>query len=215
MLTYSSYFSDKTPLVKSASITAILDTCVAILAGVIIFPAVFTYHTEPAAGPKLVFEVLPEIFHQMPFGIVWSSLFFFLLFLASLTSTISMSEIAIAFFMEQLGFSRKKAVLLNAGIAMTLGTLCALSFSSLSGLKIFGLTIFDLFDYVSSNILLPLGGMLISIFVGWFLDRNVVKAQLRGTGKLNPRLLATIVFLLRYVAPTGIAIVFLAGLEVI
>lgn len=117
--------------------------------------------------------------------------------------------------MEQLGFSRKKAVLLNAGIAMTLGTLCALSFSSLSGLKIFGLTIFDLFDYVSSNILLPLGGMLISIFVGWFLDRNVVKAQLRGTGKLNPRLLATIVFLLRYVAPTGIAIVFLAGLEVI
>lgn len=215
MLTYSSYFSDKTPLVKSASITAILDTCVAILAGVIIFPAVFTYHTEPAAGPKLVFEVLPEIFHQMPFGIVWSSLFFFLLFLASLTSTISMSEIAIAFFMEQLGFSRKKAVLLNAAIAMALGTLCALSFSSLSGLKIFGLTIFDLFDYVSSNILLPLGGMLISIFVGWFLDRNVVKAQLRGTGKLNPRLLATIVFLLRYVAPTGIAIVFLAGLEVI
>lgn len=215
MLTYSSYFSDKTPLVKSATLTAVLDTCVAILAGVIIFPAVFTYHTEPAAGPKLVFEVLPEIFHQLPFGIVWSTLFFFLLFLASLTSTISMSEIAIAFFMEQLGFSRRKAVMLNAGIAITLGTLCALSFSSLNGLRIFGLTIFDLFDYVSSNILLPLGGMLISIFVGWFLNRTVVKAQLRGTGTISPRLLRVIVFLLRYIAPAGIAVVFLAGLGII
>lgn len=172
MLTYASYFSDRTPLVKSASTTAVLDTFVAILAGIIIFPAVFSFNAEPAAGPKLVFEVLPSIFHQMPFGVVWSTLFFFLLFLASLTSTISMSEISIAFFTEQLGMSRRIATLANTGIAIVFGTLCALSFGSLNNFTIFGKTIFDLFDYVSSNILLPLGGMLISIFVGWVLDKK-------------------------------------------
>lgn len=215
MLTYSSYFSNSTPLVKSASLTATLDTCVAILAGVIIFPAVFTFHNEPAAGPKLVFEVLPEIFHQLPFGIAWSTLFFFLLFLASLTSTISMSETVVAFCTDQFGISRRKAVVLSTGAAMTLGSLCALSFGPLSDVKIFGLTVFNLFDYLSSNILLPLGGMCISIFVGWFLDKNVVKAQLTGEGTLSPWLLRIIVFSLRFIAPAGILIVFLAGLGVL
>lgn len=215
MLTYGSYFSSKTPLVKSAATTAVLDTLVAILAGVIIFPAVFSFNAEPSAGPKLVFEVLPSIFMQLPFGIVWSTLFFFLLFLASLTSTISMSEIAIAFFTEQLGMTRKKATILNCGIAMVFGTICAFSFGSLSGVKIFGLTFFDLFDYISSNILLPLGGMLISIFVGWVIDRKIVKAQLQGTGALLPWVLNLIVFSLRYIAPIGIAMVFFAGLGII
>ncbi len=215
MLTYASYFSDRTPLVKSASTTAVLDTFVAILAGIIIFPAVFSFNAEPAAGPKLVFEVLPSIFHQMPFGVVWSTLFFFLLFLASLTSTISMSEISIAFFTEQLGMSRRIATLVNTGIAIVFGTLCALSFGTLNDFTIFGKTIFDLFDYVSSNILLPLGGMLISIFVGWVLDKKIVKAQLQGAGTLLPWVFNVIVFSLRYIAPIGIALVFLAGLEII
>jgi NSS family neurotransmitter:Na+ symporter len=215
MLTYASYFADKTPLVKTAFTTAILDTCVAILAGLIIFPAVFTYHTEPAAGPKLVFEVLPNIFHQMPLGDVWSTFFFLLLFLASLTSTISMSEICIAFFCDQLGMSRRKATILNLSIALVLGTLCALSFGALSGMTVFGLTIFNLFDYLSSNILLPLGGMVISIFVGWVLDRNIVETQLRGVGTIKTWVMRSIIFCLRYVAPIGIALVFLSGLEII
>lgn len=215
MLTYASYFSDKTPLVKSATTTALLDTLVAILAGIIIFPAVFSFNAEPTAGPKLVFEVLPSIFYQMPFGIGWSTLFFFLLFLASLTSTISMSEIAIAFFTEQLGMTRRAATLLNTGIAILFGTLCALSFGSLSDFTICGLTIFNLFDYVSSNILLPLGGMLISIFVGWVIDKKIVKAQLQGAGALLPWVLNLIVFSLRYIAPIGIALVFLTGLGII
>ena len=215
MMIYSSYFSEETPLVKSAALTASLDTLVAILAGVIIFPAVFIFNCEPAAGPKLVFEVLPEIFHQLPGGVVWSTLFFFLLVLASLTSTISMSEICVAFFCEQLGLSRRRAALLNTAIAMGLGTLCAMSFGSLSGLKIFGLTIFNLFDYAASNIMLPLGGMLISVFVGWFIDRNVVKAQLKGTGTISEGFLRLIVFSLKYVAPAGIGLVFLAGLGII
>lgn len=151
----------------------------------------------------------------MPFGVVWSTLFFFLLFLASLTSTISMSEISIAFFTEQLGMSRRIATLANTGIAIVFGTLCALSFGSLNNFTIFGKTIFDLFDYVSSNILLPLGGMLISIFVGWVLDKKIVKAQLQGAGTLLPWVFNVIVFSLRYIAPIGIALVFLAGLEII
>ncbi len=215
MLTYASYFSDKTPLVKSASTTALLDTLVAILSGIIIFPAVFSFNAEPAAGPKLVFEVLPSIFNQMPFGIGWSTLFFFLLFLASLTSTISMSEIAIAFFTEQLSMTRRAATLLNTGIAIFFGTLCALSFGSLSDFTICGLSIFNFFDYVSSNILLPLGGMVISIFVGWVIDKKIVKAQLLGAGTLLPWVLNSIVFSLRYIAPIGIALVFFAGLGII
>ena len=215
MMIYSSYFSEETPLVKSAALTASLDTLVAILAGVIIFPAVFTFNAEPAAGPKLVFEVLPDIFHQLPGGAVWSTLFFFLLFLASLTSTISMSEICVAFFCEQLGLSRRKATLVNTAIAMVLGALCAMSFGVLSDFKVFGLTIFNLFDYMASNIMLPLGGMLISIFVGWLIDRNVVAAQLKGTGTIPAWFLRLIVFSLKYVAPAGIGLVFLAGLGVI
>jgi len=132
-----------------------------------------------------------------------------------LTSTISMSEICIAFFTEQFGISRRKATLLNAGIAMVLGTLCALSFGPLSNVSIFGQSFFGLFDYVTSNIFLPLGGMLISIFVGWFLDRRVLREQLRGTGSIKGWIYKVIVICLRYVAPTGIALVFLSGLDII
>ncbi|MDE6285963.1 MAG: sodium-dependent transporter, partial [Muribaculaceae bacterium] len=115
LITYSSYFSRKTPLMKTAMLTAGLDSLVAILAGVIIFPAVFTYGQAPAAGPKLVFEVLPAIFADMPFGRLWSLLFFLLLFIASLTSTVSMSEISIAWFCDDLGMKRRPATALNIG----------------------------------------------------------------------------------------------------
>ena len=148
LLTYASYFSDKTPLVRSATIVAILDTFVAVMSGIIIFPAVFSFGAEPAAGPKLVFEVLPNIFQQMTGSYIWSALFFLLLFIASITSTISMSEISIAFFVEEYKMKREKATLLNTVIAVFFGTLCALSFGILSDFTIFGMTIFDLFNYV-------------------------------------------------------------------
>ncbi|MCH5319685.1 MAG: sodium-dependent transporter [Paramuribaculum sp.] len=215
MATYASYFSKKTKLIKSAGITASLDTTVALLAGIIIFPAVFTFNMSPAAGPTLVFEVLPSIFHHLPGGAVWSSLFFFLLFLASLTSTISMSEISIAFFTEEKKMSRRSATILNTAIGCVFGTLCALSFGALSDFKIFGLTAFNLFDYVSSNILLPFGGMLISIFVGWFVDRKFIKTQLSNDHKVKVRLMTLIVFCLRFVAPTGIILVFLNSIGII
>lgn len=207
MMIYASYFSPQTPLLKTAATTAGLDTLVALIAGVIIFPAVFTFGAEPSAGPKLVFEVLPDIFHQMPGGIVWSSLFFLLLLLASLTSTISMSEICVAYLNEQWGMSRRKAVAVNTAIAMALGTLCALSFGPLADFTICGKTVFNLFDYVASNIIMPLGGMLISVFTGWVLKRTVLERELSPAPRTLIRALA---FSLRYLAPGAIALIFIA-----
>ena len=216
LITYSSYFKRDTPLLRTSLITAGLDTLVAILAGIIIFPAVFTFGQEPAAGPKLVFEVLPSIFANMSGGAGWSTLFFLLLFLASLTSTISMAEITIAYFEEEFGMSRKSATALSIGIAMTLGSLCALSFGSLGGLKIFDMTLFDLFDYTSSNILLPVGGMIISVFVGWVLDRSVVRGELTaGGGRITATGVRCVVFCLRWLAPVCIGLVFLYGLGIV
>lgn len=206
---YGSYFPSDTRIVKSASIMAILDTMVAIIAGVIIFPAVFSFGTEPAAGPRLVFEVLPDIFRQMAGGGVWSTIFFMLLLIASLTSTISLSETGIAFCVERWNLSRSKAVAFTMGFVTFFGILCALSFGPLAGFTICGMTIFDLFDYVTSNIFLPVGGMLVSFFVGWVVDRATVNRQLSPA----PRVLrSVIVFSLRYVCPLAILAVFINNL---
>ena len=209
LLTYASYFNDKTPLVKSATIIAILDTFVAILAGIIIFSAVFSFGAEPTAGPKLVFEILPNIFQQMPGGYLWSIAFFILLFFASITSTISMSEIFITFCTEEYRMSRKKATRINIAIALVLGTLCALSFNSLSHITLFDKTIFDLFDYISSNIMLPAGGFILAVFVGWVMNKNIVKKQLTNNGELNVRTMRSILFCIKYVAPIAIVLIFL------
>lgn len=216
MVTYASYFRRSDALVRTATTTALLDTLVAILAGVIIFPAVFTFGGETAAGPKLVFEVLPSLFAHMPAGQIWEAAFFLLLFIASLTSTISMSEIAIAYFVEETGMKRHAAAALTIGISMLFGSLCALSFGSLSGFTICGLTIFNLFDYVTSNIILPIGGLVVSVFVGWVLDRSILRSELAVPGKegtaAGRRAVRWVVFCLRYVAPVCILTVFIAGL---
>mgnify|MGYP000016611790 CR=1 FL=1 len=212
LITYASYFSRRTDLVRTAATTASLDTLVAVLAGVMIFPAVFTFSQSPAEGPKLVFEVLPAIFYNMQFGMVWSTLFFVLLFLASLTSTISMSEISIAYFCEERKMSRTVATVLNTVIAITFGSLCSLSFGPLADMTVFGMTMFELFDFVSSNVLLPIGGMLISVFVGWVLSRSVIDAEVGGQGSVRRWLVSLLVICLRYVAPVCILLVFLGGI---
>ena len=212
LITYASYFSRRTDLVRTAATTASLDTLVAVLAGVMIFPAVFTFSQSPAEGPKLVFEVLPAIFYNMQFGMVWSTLFFVLLFLASLTSTISMSEISIAYFCEERKMSRTVATVLNTVIAITFGSLCSLSFGPLADMTVFGMTMFELFDFVSSNVLLPIGGMLISVFVGWVLSRSVIDDEVGGQGSVRRWLVSLLVICLRYVAPVCILLVFLGGI---
>ena len=215
LLTYASYFSDRTPLVRSATVVAVLDTLVAILSGIIIFPAVFSFGMEPAAGPKLVFQILPEIFQQLPGGYLWSVAFFLLLFFASITSTISMSEISITYFVEAHKMSRNRATGLNTVIAAAFGTLCALSFGVLSEWTVAGMTLFELFDYVSSNVLLPVGGVMLSVFVGWMADRKVVEEQLTDYGARRITLLLPIRFCIRYVAPVCITLIFLYGIGVL
>lgn len=214
LITYASYFRSDTPLVKTATISAGLDTLVAILAGVIIFPAVFTFGQEPAAGPQLVFEVLPSIFSHMPGGMVWSTLFFVLLFVASLTSTLSLFETSVAFLTGYFHMHRFRAVCFMMILIIVLATLCSLAFGPLSHLSIAGKNIFDIFDYVSSNILLPLGGMLSSIFVGWVLDRQIVNAELEGFSPSRGKkaLVSVLIFCLKFVAPVGIGLVFIFGL---
>lgn len=206
---YGSYFPSDTRIVKSASIMAGLDTVVAIIAGVIIFPAVFSFGQQPAAGPQLVFEVLPSIFREMSFGAVWSTLFFLLLLIASLTSTISLSETGVSFCVEKFGMSRKKAVALSMGFCTFFGIFCALSFGPLADLKVCNMTIFDMFDFVTSNIFLPLGGMFVAIFVGWIVDRAVVDKELSPAPRMIKR---AVVFSLRYISPLGILLVFINNL---
>lgn len=215
MMTYASYFSDKNRLGKTAVTTALLDTLVAILAGIIIFPAVFSFGVSPQAGPTLVFEVLPHIFYQLPGGMWWSTLFFLLLFLASLTSTVSVSEISISYFCEEKGMSRTKATVVSTLISLAGGILCALSFGVLSDVTIMGQNFFNLFDYVTSNIALPLGGMGCSIFVGWIVKKKFIQDQLSDYGTLRVRFLGGLVFFLRWICPIAIFLVFLNSIGII
>lgn len=215
MLTYASYFKDDTPLIKSASITAVLDMTAAIMAGVLIFPAVFTYGFSPEAGPALVFEVLPAIFARIPGGCWLAPLFFLMLFLASLSSTISMSEITVAWLTKEKGWSRSTACCTTIGIAMVLGILCALSFSYMKDLSTpwgGNFNLFNIFDYCSSNILLPFGGMMISFFAGWLIDRKYLVQTLNSPRNVLNIFIPAIIFLLKYIAPFLILIILIANL---
>lgn len=215
LMTYASYFTKDTRLGRTAVTAAGVDTLVAILSGVIIFPAVFTFGVSPAEGPTLVFEVLPSIFHRLPLGAVWSTLFFFLLMVASITSTISMSEIMISYLVEEKGMTRRGATWLSTGVAAFFGTFCCLSFGCLSDFTIGGMTVFDIFNSLSSDIILPVGGMLISLFVGWCMPRSVVDDQLTNKGTFGFRCTSLILFSLRYVAPVCIAMVLLNSIGIL
>ena len=215
MMTYASYFKEGTRLGRTACTSAVLDTMVALLAGIIIFPAVFSFGVSPQAGPALVFEVLPRLFMQMPGGMMWSALFFLLLFIASITSTVSMSEISISYFCDEKQMSRRRSTLLSSAIAFAGGMLCALSFGPLSDMTLLGMTAFDLFDYLASNICLPVGGFICAVFVGWKVDRRFLRREFTD-GDTHPfRLLPILRFLLRYVCPIAILRIFLNTLGIL
>lgn len=215
LITYSSYFSTKTHLIKTAGTVALLDTTVSVLSGVIIFPAVFSYGLDPVAGPDLVFVTLPNVFNQMPVSALWSSLFFLLLTVAALTSTVSLFEVAIAFFINHMHISRKKATWTMILIIAILSTICSLSIGAWEHIRLFGKTIFDACDYFSAIILLPLGGLLISIFIGWVLKRNISREELTNRNKLHEPLFNAIFFSIKYIAPVIIIFIFLSGFGII
>lgn len=210
LVTYASYFSDGTSLTRTAGSVALIDTLVAILSGFIIFPAVFSAtQAAPDAGPGLVFITLPDVFNTafgaVPWlGYIFALLFYMLLILAALTSTLSLHETVTAFLHEQ-GLTRRRAAWVVSGVSIAFGTLCALSFGLMQDFKpFFGMSFFDFFDYATAKIFLPTGGIVISLFVGWKLDRSIVMEELSDAKKPLMRLL---IFLLKWFAPIAIALV--------
>lgn len=215
LITYSSYFSADTKLQLTAIQVTVLNTLVALLAGVMVFPAVFSFGIEPTAGPELVFITLPNVFEQLPFGSLWSFVFFILLALAALTSTISLHEVATAYVHEEYMISRQKAAwVVSTGVAV-IAVFCSLSFGILKEYTIFGLTIFEALDYVTAKIMMPLGGMFICIFVGLRIDKKILKEELTNKGTIPFHLFNTYAFFIKYIAPTGIGIIFLNELGLI
>lgn len=214
LCTYASYFKSDTNLSKTAFNVAAIDTLVAILAGFIIFPAAFAVGIQPDAGPSLLFITLPNVFQQAFGSLPWlavllSLMFYILLALAALTSTISLHEVATAYLHEEFKLPRSKAAALVTAGCIVLGILCSLSLGVGKEYTVFGLTLFDLFDFVTAKLMLPLGGFFISIFTGWYLDKKVVREEVSNNGTLKVQTYRLLVFILKYIAPIGIAFIFI------
>lgn len=211
MITYASYFDKTSNLPKTAVQVSVLDTLVAILAGVVIFSSAFALTINPdtivdqlvAGGPGLLFITLPELFNQLPAPMIWSTMFFLLLLLAALTSTISLMEVVTIFLNEEYNIPRKKSALLTTVGVIVLGVISSLSSQ-----------FFNLLDVASAKFMLPVGGFFISLFVGWYLDKKLVYAQLTNEETLtfSTKFLRSYIFLLRYLAPVAILAIFIYGL---
>jgi len=214
IFTYASYVNRNENLVKMSVQTATADTMFAIIAGIAIMPAVFAFGIEPAQGPGLVFVTLPYVFAQLPLGSVLAAIFFFVLFVAALTSAISLLEVAVAYVIEEFKISRKWSVVLVTFIVLVLGTFCSLSQGVLADVQIFGNNIFDLFDKTTANIFIPIGALLIVLFVGWKMKREDFIDEITSGGKhkLNPIYLKVIIWSIKYVAPVVIGIIMVRSL---
>ena len=219
ILTYSSYMKRSENILRTGAGTAVSDMVFAMIAGFAVMPAVFAAGIEPGAGPGLVFETLPYVFFKMgtaaPILSRAASIVFFLaIVVAALTSSISMYEVGVAYLAEERGYSRKKAVAVIFAGTWTLGALCSLSFGPLARLKIFGLSIFGFCDAFTSNFLLTFGALLFVIFVGWKMKKAAVRDEFTngGTLKANCKLFGAAYFLIKYVAPVVIVLIFLTGL---
>jgi len=214
LCTYACYFRKDVNLMKDGFSVALIDTLVAVMSGLIIFPAVYSIPgLEPDAGPSLVFITLPNVFQQV-FGSIpmlaysFSLIFYLLLVMAALTSSISMLEMAAAFFVEEFGWKRPWAARFVAVVCMVLGIGCSLSFGIWSDVTIGGMVIFDLFDFLVAKLLMPIGSFLMCLFVGWIVDEKVVKAELTNNGNIRQPLYPIYRFIVRYVAPVCIFLIF-------
>ncbi|MCH7723784.1 MAG: sodium-dependent transporter [Bacteroidetes bacterium] len=219
MLTYGSYMSKKTSVPNSALQIVFLDTFIALIAGIAIFTSVFAVGLDPAAGPGLIFHTLPSVFIKMPGGYIFSILFFVLLTIAALTSAISLLQVVVSYFVDERGWQRHKAVIVLTLVISILGIPSALSFNVLADFKIFGLNFFAFVDFIASNILLPLGGLLISIFVAWVWGFDKALVNLReGAEKLfdnSPWVINSWKIFLRYFAPVLIFFVLLHSIGIL
>ena len=214
LITYGSYFRKDTNLTRTAFTVSLLDMAVAILVGMIIFPGVMSFGLEGESfgGSALVFVTFPEIFNKMWCPQLWSSLFFILLSVAAITSSISIAEVAIAFFSNHFNMKRIPATLLMLGPLVVLSALSSLSNGVLSDWTIFGYTVFSGCDALTANILMPLGALIMSVYLGWFAPNGLMKDQLTNGGTLRNRLAGPVMFLLKWVTPILIVVIFVASL---
>ena len=220
LCTYSSYFGKEIKLGKTALNVSIIDSCVAIMAGIVIFPAVFSVGGSVTEGPALLFVTLPNIFLTI-FGSVpslaygFSLMFYCLLVLATLTSTISMHEVVTAYLSEAYKMSRIKAARLVTGGCIFLGFFCSLSMGVLKGYTFFDMNLFSLFDFLTAKLMLPIGGFFIAVYTGWFLSRRIIWSEMTNSGLEKFPLFTVFFFMLRFVVPAGILLVFLNELGLI
>ena len=201
MVTYASYFKQDNNMVSTSFNVSILTLLVSVLAGLVIFPAVFSAGLQPTEGPALVFVTLPEIFKGMPLASVWAAIFFLLVILASLTSTISFHEVLTAYFAEEFSLTRKRAAMVT--------TVGAIVLSTVPFFSLFGIDFFNIFDYVTANVLMPLGAMFTCIMAVWFMKKDFMKNELTNNGVCNRRLTPVILFMLRFITPVLILYIFI------
>ena len=217
--TYASYFSRQTNLLKSSLQISIVDCLVAILAGLMIFPAAFSVGISPDSGPSLVFITLPNVFHQafsgMPvLGYIIAVAFYLLLSVAALTSLISLHEVSTAFLQEEMHISRPRAALIVTLTCAVIGAFCSLSFGACEGLSLFGRSLFDLFDFITGQIFLPIGGLLTCIFLGWVAPTKVVRDEFTNWGTLKGTFFGIYFFCVRFVCPVCILLILLHQFKV-
>ncbi|HJX71592.1 MAG TPA: sodium-dependent transporter [Bacteroidales bacterium] len=219
LITYGSYIKKNDNMGSSAMIISLSDTFVAVLAGIAIFPAVFALGFDPQQGESLVFKILPAIFQNMPGGYFVSILFFICLFVAALTSAISLLEVVVTTFVEELKMSRKKASIIASLLITVLGGICALSWYTFRDLAVNTLdkstgqmvhfNFFMIFDYVACKFMLPIGGLLIVVYLGWFHGKKNIRMELSNQGALKVAYFNVLMFLIKFVAPVAITFIFL------
>ena len=202
MVTYASYFKKDNNMVSTSLNVSLLTLGVSVLAGLVIFPAVFSVPgLEPSEGPSLVFVTLPEIFKGMPLPSLWSGIFFLLVILASLTSTISFHEVLTAYTAEEFKLSRRGGALVTTGVSIAL--------SAVTFLSLFGVDFFTIFDYITANMLMPLGAMFTCIFVMWFMKKGFMREEITNNGLCNNRVVGVLLFMLRFITPVLIFYIFI------
>lgn len=209
LITYASYYPSDARLTQTAFTVSILDMLMAVLMGVIIFPGVMTFGLQDSnlVGSSLVFLTLPEIFVQMDGTCFWSSLFFLLLTVAAFTSTISIAEVSVAYMEKHFGMGRTKAVITVLAPLVVLSPMCSLSLGEWSGFTVFGMNFFDLLDTVTTNIMLPVGGILLCIYMGWVAPKSFFRSQLSNNGTLRASFFEAIYFIVKWIAPVMIALI--------
>ena len=212
LITYSAYYPKKTNLISTSVTVSALDLTVALLMGIIIFPVVMSFGLdgESLEGATLVFVTLPEVFASMPFTRFWSALFFLLLLVAAVTSTISLSEVSVAFMCDKFNMGRKKACWIVMLPLVALSSLCSLSQGVLSHIRIFSMNIFDFLDTVATNLMLPTSAIITCLFLGWIVKKSFIKNELTNHGRINRHLAMGVYWIIKYLAPILIAVILIA-----